>query len=208
MVSSIQEARKICNERFTRRSLYEEQKEQFENEQETLKKRLENVQKARTVIQAVATATQKKIEFNISNLVTMALAAVFPDPYEFYLRFVERRNTSEADLIFSKNGNEINDILESGGGGVADIANFALIISLWALKKTQPIFIMDEPDKFIHNPQYQERTSAMMKELCDKLGIQIIIVSDQPNIMASADKIIKVKIKNGESYTVEELNGE
>jgi len=168
----------------------------------SLKKNLidyENCLKARTVVQTVAKSTQERIELHLSNLVTMALATVFPDPYTFSLRFVERRNTTEADLIFSKNGNETDDLLNTGGGGVADIASFALRIALWSLKKTRATFILDEPDKFLHNPEYQTKASELMKELCDKLGIQIILVSDQERIIAAADKVIRISNKNGVS---------
>jgi len=48
----------------------------------------ESLLKARAFVQKVAEDTQKRIEFQISNLVSTALAAVFPDPYEFKLRFV------------------------------------------------------------------------------------------------------------------------
>jgi DNA repair exonuclease SbcCD ATPase subunit len=132
----------------------------------------------------------------------MALATVFPDPYTFSLRFVERRNTTEADLIFSKNGNETDDLLNTGGGGVADIASFALRIALWSLKKSRATFILDEPDKFLHNPDYQEKASSMMKELCEKMGIQIILVSDQERIIAAADKVIRIENRNGVSSII------
>lgn len=180
--------------------------ENCQNAKTSLEKNIldyENCLKARTVVQTVAKATQERIEVHISNLVTMALATVFPDPYTFSLRFIERRNTTEADLIFSKNGNETDDLLNTGGGGVADIASFALRIALWSLKKSRATFILDEPDKFLHCPTYQEKASELMKELCDKLGIQIILVSDQERIIAAADKVIRIANKNGISEVLE-----
>jgi len=81
----------------------------------TLEK-LEDTQKARSIVQLVAEETQKKIEVHISNLVTMALKAVYPEnPYDFKLRFVLRRNKTEADLVFVKGENETDDILKEEG---------------------------------------------------------------------------------------------
>lgn len=200
MVNDIAEARSAYEQKVGRRSLFIEQQSQYERDLALTQHQLDNVIKARVVVQAVAKATQEKIEVYISNLVTTALASVFPEPYEFQIRFIEKRNATEAELIFAKKGNEINDILDFGGGGVADVADFALRISLWALKKTRPTFIFDEPDKFLHSPAYQERASEMMKTLCERLGIQIIMVSDQPSIKAAADKVITIENKNGESY--------
>ena len=94
----------------------------------------ENALKARVIVQTVAETTQKRIEYHISSLVSTALASVFPNPYTFDLKFVQRRNKTEADLVFSKNGNATSDILNNGGGGVADIASLALRIALWSLR--------------------------------------------------------------------------
>lgn len=177
-------------------------KEQRDAAEEAKKARTEyydNALKARVIVQTVAENTQKRIEYHISSLVSTALAAVFPNPYTFDLKFVQRRNKTEADLVFSKKGNETSDILNNGGGGVADIASFALRIALWSLRKTAPMFILDEPDKFIHSPVYQEKASQMIKELSEKLEFQTIIVSDQSHIISAADKVIQTENINGES---------
>jgi ABC-type cobalamin/Fe3+-siderophores transport system ATPase subunit len=193
------------SEQKGRRKLFAEEKEQFEKKKIELSEKADNLLKARTVVQIVAEQTQKKLEYHISNLVSVALASVFPEPYIFQLRFVQKRNKTEAELIFSKNGNETDDILNTGGGGVADIASIALRISLWSIKKTRPTLILDESLKFLHSPEYQEKASQMLKEVSSKLGLQIIMVSDQKNILEYADKVIKIvnyngisKVENGE----------
>lgn len=187
------------SEQEGRRKLFVEEKEKLEKEKIKLSEKMDNLLKARSVVQIVAEQTQKKLEYHISNLVSMALASVFPEPYIFNLRFVQKRNKTEAELIFSKNGNETDDILNTGGGGVADIASIALRISLWSIKKTRPTLILDESLKFLHSPEYQEKASQMLKEVSEKLGLQIIIVSDQQNILEYADKVIKIVNYNGVS---------
>lgn len=187
------------SEQEGRRKLFVEEKEKLEKEKIKLSEKMDNLLKARSVVQIVAEQTQKKLEYHISNLVSMALASVFPEPYIFNLRFVQKRNKTEAELVFTKNGNETDDILNSGGGGVADIASIALRISLWSIKKTRPTLILDESLKFLHSPEYQEKASQMLKEVSQKLGLQIIMVSDQRNILEYADKVISVVNKNGTS---------
>lgn len=160
---------------------------------------LENTQKARAVVQAVAEETQKKIEFHISNLVTMAIKAVYyENPYEFKLRFTLRRNKTEADLVFIKGENETDDILNAGGGGPADIAAFALRIAAWSLKKTRNVFLLDEPFRCISQNK-QEKCSEMLKEISGKLGIQIILISHLDNLILAADNIILIECINGTS---------
>ncbi len=158
---------------------------------------LDNCYQARAIVQAVAAETQAKIEYKISSLVSLALSSVFPDPYEFKLKFVQRRNRTECDLLFVKNNEEVEP-LSAAGGGAVDVAGFALRIAIWSLRKTRAVFVLDEPFKFL-SVDLQSKCSAMMKELSERLGIQIILVSHLPNLIESADKIFTVENIKGES---------
>src|SRR3989304_4465377 len=80
--------------------------------------------KARVIVQTVAEQTQKQIEFHINDLITKALQSVFTEPYEFKMKFVQRRNKTECDFFIVENGNEC-DVFDEGGG-LANIVNFAL----------------------------------------------------------------------------------
>jgi len=157
---------------------------------------LEDCQKVRAYIQIVAETTQKQIEFHISNLVTMALAAVFPDPYEFILQFTQRRNKTEADLIFRKDGNDGGPVSIAGGGAL-DVASFALRSATWALKPSRKSLLLDEPFKFLSR-DLQEKGSEMLKMISDKLGIQLIIVSHIPEIISNSDKVFNIENNKGE----------
>lgn len=190
--------RKRHTEEVAKRDLLRKQLTTIKGNLDAEEHQLQNCQKARVVVQTVAEQTQKKIEFHISNLVSMALASVFPDPYEFTLRFVQRRNKTEADLIFSKNGNE-GDPIDISGGGALDVASFALRVAIWSIKPTRNVLILDEPGKFISR-DLQEKFSKMIKHLSTKLGIQFIIVSHIPEITDSADKIFKITNVNGVSH--------
>lgn len=202
---NIQQMKAEALQRLGKRKLLTQQKTDAEALLIKNRELIEKIAMARALVQAVAKNTQKNIEFHLSNLVTMALASVFPDPYEFKVEFVERRNTTEADLVFTKNGHPTDNILSSGGGGVADIADFALKVALWSIKKqkSRATFILDEPDKFLHDPLYQERASDMMKTLCDRSGVQIIMVSDQQGVRAKADKVIEIENVDGASFVKE-----
>ncbi len=199
MVNSIEEMRIILEQKKGERNLLTQQKKDFED---TIKKLIfdhENAIKARTIVQKVAEDTQKNIEYHISNLVSMAIASIFPDPYEFNLIFVQRRNKMEADLIFTKNGNETSDLIFTAGGGVVDVASFALRISVWSIGNTRPVIVLDEPGKFISR-NLQAKFSKLIKTLSEKLQIQFLIVSHVPEICESADRIFSTEYINKTSH--------
>jgi DNA repair exonuclease SbcCD ATPase subunit len=158
-----------------------------------------DLEQAQWIIQTVASDTQSMLKFHIENLVSLALSSVFDDAYDFEIDMQLRRNQTECDLFFVRDGERINPLTASGGGAV-DVASFALRIALWSLqpKRTRPIFILDEPARNV-SAVYQDKCSAMMKAVADKLGLQIIAVTHSEALTEAADKVIKIGIKKGVS---------
>jgi len=153
------------------------------------------LEQARTIIKTVALQTQRELEYHINSITTSALEAVFPDPYEFKLEFVERGEKTEADAYFLKNGEQIDPMSGSGGGAV-DIAAFSLRASVWRLKPSRAVLILDEPFRFLSR-DLQPRAAEMLKEISKKLKLQIIMVTHNEDLLECADKVFMVKQKNG-----------
>ena len=149
-------------------------------------------EQAQVIIQTVAQQTQKELEFHISDIVSLALAAVFKDPYELKIEFVIRRNKTEADLFFERGGERVHPLTASGGGAV-DVASFALRIALWSLKrpKSANTIVLDEPFKFL-SVDLQDKAGQMIREISKKLELQIIMVSHVPDLIESADKVFRI----------------
>jgi DNA repair exonuclease SbcCD ATPase subunit len=176
------------------KELKSKQEEKFQLQDDLLK--------ARVIVQEVAEKTQKQIEFHVSDLVTKALQSVFSESYEFKMKFVQRRNKTECDLFIVEKGNEC-DIFDAEGGGLANIVNFALRVAVWSLKRTSTVFILDEPMNNL-SIDLQNKCSEMMKQLADKLGIQIIMISHLEKLITAADKVFAVRKVKGVSYVTSE----
>lgn len=153
---------------------------------EETKTRAEGLKKARVVIQAVAQKTQQNLEYHISYPVTDALRYVFPESINFISRIVIGRGKTECRLLFEEDGNEYKPLKGSGYGPV-NIACIILRVCFWSLNKNRPTLILDEPFRDL-SPNYQQKTSELIKRISGKLGIQIIIVSHQDDINIAADK--------------------
>ena len=154
-------------------------------------------EQAREVIRTVALETQEQLQYHISDITSLALEAVFLNPYALTAEFVQRRNKTECDLYFERDGERVDPISASGGGAV-DVAAFALRIASWSMNhpKTQNVIILDEPMRFL-SEAYQEKASMMIKEVSEKLGIQFIIVTHEPTLTAGADKVFETRIRKG-----------
>jgi DNA repair exonuclease SbcCD ATPase subunit len=181
------------------------EKELSKNEKEKLSlvRRQRNIQEAQIVIQTVAKQTQEELSNQISSIVTLALNSIFYVTYEFGIDYDPKRGKTEANLYFKKNGNKV-DPIDDSGGGVVDVAAFALRIALWYLSRPRPsnTIILDEPLKFLDR-KLQPKASLLLKTLSEKLGIQFIIVSHDEGIISAADKIFEVTNKDGISEVKE-----
>lgn len=128
-------------------------------------------------VQAVAHVVQQETHTAIASVVTRCLQAVFPDPYEFQILFEERRGRTEARLVFVRDGEAVSP-LDSSGGGVVDVAAFALRLA--CLMLAQParrrLVVLDEPFKFV-SADYLPAVRQLLEDLAAELGVQFVMVT-------------------------------
>lgn len=162
---------------------------------------LRKYEQSREVIRQVAIKTQEQLSYNVSEITTMALNAVLANPYDLILEFTERRNKTECDILFAREGITIAPY--DGGGGAVDVASFALRVASWSMTKprSRNVLILDEPFKHLKGEGANRRMLEMVKEVSDRLGIQIIMVSDERvsrgATIEATDLLIETSIKNG-----------
>lgn len=153
---------------------------------------LTRYEQAREVVREVGLKTQEQLQFHISDITSLALEAVFEDPYELIVEFVQRRNKTECDLLFERNGHQIDPITGSGVGAL-DIASLALRVVAWSMQtpKSRNTIILDEPFRHL-SEDMQEQASMMLKELSDRLGLQFIVITHRTTLTEYADKVFTV----------------
>jgi DNA repair exonuclease SbcCD ATPase subunit len=154
--------------------------------------------------QGIAKETQEKVKFQLEDIVNMALNAVYGPVYKFGIEFNIKRGNSEASLVLFKNEERIDDPMGSTGGGVCDILSFSLRIALLIISKNQKVLILDEPLKFI-SKDVKEDAIEIIKRINADLGIQIICITHDEELIDISDKVFKVSQIDGVSQ-VEEIH--
>ena len=168
------------------------------------KRSLRKHEQAREIIREVGLKTQEQLQFHISDITSLALEAVFDEPYELQVEFVQRRNKTECDLYFVRD-NEKVDPLSASGGGAVDVAAFALRIASWSMNRprTRNIMILDEPFKHLKGEVENRKVLEMIKEISQKLKVQIIMISDErisrDATIEATDRLFEVSINKGKS---------
>lgn len=134
---------------------------------------------AREFVTESALAVQTRVHQVIAGLVTRCLHAVFVDePYDFKIEFVKRRNKTEADLYFERDGHRLD--YSQVGGGVLDVAAFALRLATLVLRRPplRKVLIMDEPFKMLSERGGNlERMKDLLQELSAETGFQFVVVT-------------------------------
>jgi DNA repair exonuclease SbcCD ATPase subunit len=166
-----------------------------------IKKEIDNLEEAQYILTEVAKLVQQEMVFHITEISNLALQAIFDEPYKLQVTFDTKRNQSECDIRFVRNGSDI-DPLDAAGGGVIDIVTLALRISLWSLNKDRlvPVLIFDEPLKNL-SANYQDLAGKILHEITQKLGLQIIMVTHVEPFTEFSDNTVEIKNTSGISKT-------
>jgi hypothetical protein len=180
MKERIEEIRRFSNNKRGEQNRLIKQKNDLSKDIIDKNRKLKRHEQAKFIVRKVGLETQKELEYNISEIVNMALEIVFDDPYKLKVEFVQRRNKTECDLFFERDKNLIKPLDDSGGGAL-DVASFALRLASWTMQTphTMPLLLLDEPFKHLKGEESNLRVLEMIHKLGHELGLQIIMVSDE-----------------------------
>jgi DNA repair exonuclease SbcCD ATPase subunit len=145
---------------------------------------------AQTTLQRIAQGVQRQAHKRICDVVSSCLSIVFDKPYAFHIEFERKRGKTEAKLLFLRDGLEV-DPISSSGGGMIDVAAFALRVACLVLHRPRlsKLLVLDEPFRFVSS-QFQDNVRQMLEELSKDMKIQIVMVTHNPNL--ATGKIVNI----------------
>lgn len=194
----IQELRRQFEYRKGQRDKLQETIEELENHITVNKRKLYRLEQAVEIARQVGLATQEQLEYHLSEQVSLALDAIFDDPYQLKIKFVPKRGKTEVEFRFCRRGIELPPIGFTGGG-VIDVTSFALRVAYLSMrqdKKIRPFLLLDEPFSRLKGEEANKRALAIVQEISRNLGLQIIMISDErisrEDIIDNADQVYHV----------------
>jgi DNA repair exonuclease SbcCD ATPase subunit len=156
-------------------------------------------------LQTLSDVTRQQIIDRIGAIVTDALQKIKDPNLEFKMILSTERNQVDVSFIVVEKdtGNEL-DIIHSSGGTIADLITFPLKVSLllkWSPQLSR-ILLLDEQFKFVAAPD-REPLAEFIRQISEKLNLQILLVTHMPELTARAHKVFAVT-KKGTKSTIEE----
>ena len=190
----IKDLEKELNERRGELKRIKEKQKSLKSEISEKKERVSDCKTAHELLQVYASQVKNDLKTHIETFCSLALQTVLKEPYSVHIDFVNRRGRIEADLWLEING--VKRLPEMSGGGVRDLIGMALRFGLWGATGTRNILLLDEPLVHLKGNEMPTKGVEAIKLLSQKLGMQTIMVSHDPELIAGADKIFKIaKIK-------------
>jgi ABC-type iron transport system FetAB ATPase subunit len=164
--------------------------------------------KASLFLQSLSDQTRLQVLDKISGIVTDALQTVKDKNLVFQMNLVTKNNQPTLEMgILDKLSGQTYDILNSFGGGVADIISLSLRVAL--LCKWQPslsrVLILDETAKFVAVKD-QQLLSVFVRKLSEALNCQFIWISHSDVLQQAAHKTFEVTKHAGISTVEEKIN--
>lgn len=122
---------------------------------------------------------------SVEQLLTWGLRTAFPDlALSCRLDVTHKRNGQWIDVILM-DGNVQAPILDAFGGGPASVISFLLRLLVCRRTKLAPVILLDEAFSFV-STQYVPGVASLLRQLADKLGLTIVLVTHQPEFLNAA----------------------
>lgn len=170
-------------------------------------KRYHSLVKARWVLNQAVGTVQSNFKEAVESLVTMAIRSIFNRPFDFKLKFEEKRNQMEAHPIIEEKINEDNkriykNLEDDLGGSILDIIGFVFNIIIFSLSSPQKrnVLLLDEPFKF--TGALAILAGKVLREISQKRNIQFIIVTHDERLMEFADRTFFIGYNKKKEKTV------
>lgn len=156
--------------------------------------------KGHALLSAFADTRREVVRVKVEAAVQAAVRAVFGPRMAFRLdvRTVRGQVTMEPQVGYVR-GSAVSWVgMDAVGGGVADVVSFAVRVAVLARyrPKLRRVLVADEPFKHV-SAGYLPAVASMLRELSRNAGVQIIVVSHEPEIASAADRVYDVTMSPG-----------
>lgn len=192
---------RLSNDLITRKALYFDKKDildKINNNILDIESKTKLFKDTSNFLTKFSSSTRESVSLKIEQLVTYILRSILEiDRYNFKILFATKRNIVEASFVLHDNLNDADiDILNSSGGGIADIVSVVLFFAFLEISNTKSDFIiLDEVGKHI-SADRRDKFFDLLKTMSIDYKKQILYISHQAEILEKANNIVKIGLDN------------
>ena len=162
---------------------------------------------AQEVLRDLANQARQEFKQEVDGLVTLAVRSVFTEDFSFDLQMTTDGGRLQCKPVVWET---IGDVQveytpkDDMGGSVLDPIGFALRVVLQQFQRnpTRALFLLDEPMKNTGHGELLTQAGRMLREISHNLGLQLIIITHEPELAEVADRAWRVTRGQGKSSAV------
>lgn len=167
------------------------------------------LEKSGIVLNSIGESRQIKAQTVIEELVTRGLQQIFDDSLSFHIVQTTKAKAVTVEFLvrttLADGGVVDTPVMDARGGGLAATIGFLLRVVILLLKNGKDrdnILVLDET--FAHvSDEYLDGLGEFLREIVDRTGIQIVMVTHQPQFTDYADKVYRFTTVNGRTQVEE-----
>jgi len=151
---------------------------------------------AHDLLTKLADRKREEVRVRVERIVNAALRAVFGPSISFRFEVTTLRGVVaiRPEVGFSVRGGPVNFVgVDQVAGGVVDVVSFAMRVAVLLSRRPmlRPVLIADEPLKHLSD-EYLPAAAEMLRRLADECGLQMLIVSHEPDVSLRAHRVFRV----------------
>lgn len=155
-------------------------------------------EKVSLLFQSISEQQQAVLIEKIERLVSLGLRAVFEEDMTFIIRMQTKADQMTASFRLRDGTGLETDIMDAKGGGVAVLVGVLLQIVMLTLMRGRMAQVLFLDESFSHvSDEYIPKVAALMRTMSSKLGMQIVLVTHQPEFQEDADAVYRFSKKEG-----------
>lgn len=171
-----------------------------------LKQEVEHLIKAGGVLTKIGEDKQHAAQEQIEMLVTRGLQVIFDSDTSFHVVQSVKASRPQVDFLIrsTMDGKTVEtSVMDSRGGGVASVVGFLLrLVVLLLGRKPGALLVLDETFGMV-SEDYEPRVAEFLRELVDKTGVQVLMVTHSSAFDDVADKRYRFTQVNGATVVKE-----
>lgn len=159
--------------------------------------------KTSIVLNSLGEERQLKAQDTIEQLVTRGLQQIFDESLSFHIVQAVKSKAASVEFVVRTtlaDGVVDTPVMDARGGGLAATIGFLLRVVILLLKRQVEgnILILDETFAMVSD-EYLDGVGEFLRELVDKTGIQVLMVTHQPAFSEYADAVYRFSTENGKT---------
>lgn len=165
-------------------------------------------EEARVALEEMERSWRRRFEERLSALVSHGLTAVFGEETRVNIVAETKRSTTHMTLTLTQGGVELGNIVEGTGGSIVSV--LSVLLRVMMVVSVRPplrrLVVLDEPLHGAVDPANIPTFGALLRELADRLDLQLLIVAHETELEEYADCVYLVE-KHGDTASVKQIKG-